>query len=131
MNSVLTLALSPHPSWVRYGQCAHLCFIRCDTKFAYQSFSALQAFFVAMSLHPEVLSNAQAELDKVVGGHRLPDYSDKEDLVYINAIVAESLRWHNGVPLSLAHCTTADDEFHGYFIPAGTIVLPNIWCMFS
>ena len=85
---------------------------------------------MAMSLHPEVLKNAQAELDAVVGPHRLPDFGDKEELVYINAIATESLRWHNGVPLCLAHCTTADDEFHGYFIPAGTVILPNIWSVF-
>ncbi|KAI8994215.1 CyP450 monooxygenase [Trametes punicea] len=91
------------------------------------TFSTAQGFFQAMALHPEVQRKAQAELDKVVGSRRLPDFSDRKALVYINAIVKESLRWHNVVPLGVAHKTTEDQELHGYFIPAGTTVVPNVW----
>jgi len=30
---------------------------------------------------------------------------------------------------ALPHCTTEDDEYNGYFIPAGTMVLPSVWAM--
>ena len=80
-----------------------------------------------MSLYPDVQKKAQAELDAVVGPDVLPDYKDREALVYVNAIVKESLRWLNVAPLGVAHRTTADEEFRGYFIPAGTVVMPNIW----
>ncbi|KAM5536771.1 hypothetical protein V8D89_009489 [Ganoderma adspersum] len=94
------------------------------------SFIALQAFFLAMSLHPDVQRKAQAELDAVVGPGRMPEFSDSDSLVYVNAVIKETLRWHTVTPLGLAHATTADDELHGYFIPAGTVVLANIWaCM--
>lgn len=96
-----------------------------------KSFSTLQSFFLALSLHPHVLKKAQAELDAVVGPHRLPDYSDEESLVYIQAIIKESLRWQNVLPLALPHCTTEDDELHGYFIPAGTVLIANNWYVVS
>ncbi|KAJ3008327.1 hypothetical protein NUW54_g3194 [Trametes sanguinea] len=94
------------------------------------TFSTAEGFFVAMSLHPEVQQKARAELDLIVGPHRLPDFSDRDSLVYINAIVKESLRWHNVLPLGISHNTTEDTELHGYHIPASTAVVPNIWaCM--
>lgn len=84
-----------------------------------------------MSLNPAVLKKAQAELDDVVGPSRLPDFTDREQLVYVNAIIKEVMRWHTVVPLAVPHCTTADDELHGFFIPAGTVLLPNTWCVLS
>ena len=80
-----------------------------------------------MSLHPLILKRAQAELDAVVGPDRLPDWDDRESLPYVNAVIKESLRWQNVTPLSMPHCTTADDEICGYFVPAGTALVPNTW----
>ncbi|EIW59364.1 cytochrome P450 [Trametes versicolor FP-101664 SS1] len=92
--------------------------------------STLEGLILALSLFPEVQQKARAELDAIVGAHRLPDFDDRDALVYINAVVKEALRWHNVSPLSIAHVTVEDDEFHGYFIPAGTTVVPNVWaCM--
>ena len=93
----------------------------------FQSFVTLQAFFLAMSLNPDVQRKAQAELDAVVGPGRLPEFSDSNSLVYVNAVIKETLRWHTIAPLGVAHATTTDDELRGYFIPAGTVVLANIW----
>ncbi|TBU24746.1 cytochrome P450 [Dichomitus squalens] len=93
-------------------------------------YSSLQAVFLAMSLYPEVLRKAQAELDAVVGPDRLPDFNDRDSLVYINALIREAMRWHVVLPLSLPHATIKDDELNGYFIPAGTNILPATWaCM--
>ncbi|KAI0821982.1 cytochrome P450 [Trametes gibbosa] len=93
------------------------------------SYSTLQAFFLGVSQHPEVLKKAQAELDVVVGPHRLPDYDDRDELVYVGAIIKEAIRWHVVLPISVPHRTLEDDEFHGCFIPAGTTIIPNTWAM--
>lgn len=84
-----------------------------------------------MVLHPEAQKKAQAELDAVVGPGRMPDFSDWKSLVYMNALIKEVLRWHTVAPLGVAHCTITDDELNGYFIPAGTVLLPNIWLVCS
>ncbi|TBU45543.1 cytochrome P450 [Dichomitus squalens] len=94
------------------------------------SFSAMQAAFLAMSLHPEVQRKAHAELDAVVGRSRLPDFRDLDSLVYVQAILKEVLRWHTVTPLGIPHRTMKDDVFCGYFVPAGTVLIANIWdCM--
>ena len=52
-----------------------------------------------MAQHPSVLKRAQDELDTVIGPDRLPGYSDRPDLPYIEAIVKEVLRWHSVTPM--------------------------------
>ena len=94
---------------------------------AYQTFATMLAFFMAMAMHPEVQVKARAELDAVVGLDRLPEFSDREALPYINAVAKEALRWFNVVPLGVVHRSTEDDEYQGYFLPKGTLVLPNVW----
>ena len=84
-----------------------------------------------MSLYPDIQKKAQAELDTVVGPDRLPDFSDRDSLVYIDAIIKEALRWMPPAPLGLTHCTRKDDELRGYFIPAGTVLIANIWYVYS
>ncbi|KAH9476133.1 Cytochrome P450 monooxygenase COX2 [Psilocybe cubensis] len=89
--------------------------------------STVQAFFMAMALYPEAQKKAQAQLDSVLGGKRLPDFNDRPSLPYINAMIKESLRWNQVAPLAVAHVSSEDDEYDGYFIPRGTIVMGNGW----
>ncbi|KAH8105253.1 cytochrome P450 [Cristinia sonorae] len=91
--------------------------------------AAAQAVMVAMAMFPDAQRKAQAELDRVVGHSRLPDFNDLDNLVYVHAVVLETLRWMPIVPLGLAHHLEADDSYEGYYIPKGTIVIPNIWAM--
>ncbi|KAI0697657.1 cytochrome P450 [Cerioporus squamosus] len=77
------------------------------------TFSTLQTVLLAASLHPEVVKKAHAELDSVVGPHRLPDFDDTASLVYVNALIKEALRWQNVVPLVAPHRMMQDDVFHG------------------
>ena len=80
-----------------------------------------------MALFPEAQKKAQAELDVVVGFHRLPDYSDESALPYVCALVKECLRWHAVLPLAVPHKLIEDDNYRGYHIPKGTVVIPNVW----
>ncbi len=80
-----------------------------------------------MALYPDVQKKAQAELDKVVGSRRLPDFTDRQSLPYINALVKELTRWHIVAPTAIPHATIQDDEFNGYFIPKGSVVIVNLW----
>ncbi|EEB93789.1 hypothetical protein MPER_07513, partial [Moniliophthora perniciosa FA553] len=61
--------------------------------------SSLSSFMLAMILHPEVQDKARAELDSVVGSGRLPDFTDRGSLPYIDALVLEVLRWNPVAPL--------------------------------
>lgn len=48
---------------------------------------------------------------------------------YIRAMAKEVLRWRPVDPVGLPHRTTEDDWYDGYFIPAGSVMIPNVWGM--
>ncbi|EMD33935.1 hypothetical protein CERSUDRAFT_107728 [Gelatoporia subvermispora B] len=93
------------------------------------TYSTLLAFFLAMVLHPDVQKRAQEELAKIVGPGRLPEFSDRESLPYIFAIIKECTRWIPVVPLGVAHSSMEDDEYEGYLIPKGSVMMPNQWAI--
>ncbi|KZT24424.1 hypothetical protein NEOLEDRAFT_1025296, partial [Neolentinus lepideus HHB14362 ss-1] len=49
--------------------------------------------FIVMAMHLKAQRRAQAELDSVVGRGRLPNFSDRDDLLYIDAILKELTCW--------------------------------------
>jgi cytochrome P450 len=61
--------------------------------------AAVISFFLAMVIYPDVQLRAQAELDSVAGRGRLPEFSDKQDMPYVNAVMSECLRWIPVVPM--------------------------------
>lgn len=85
-------------------------------------------FFLAMTLYPQIQRSAQRELDEVVGSGRLPEFSDRDSLPYITAIIKECSRWQPVAPLGLPHKNTAEHIYKDqYFIPKGSLVIGNIW----
>ncbi|PPR02813.1 hypothetical protein CVT26_009599 [Gymnopilus dilepis] len=87
--------------------------------------STLMIFMLAMTLYPEVQAEAHAELDRVIGSERLPDFEDRPNLPYLECLVQESYRWHTAVPIGIPHRATEDDIYNGMFIPKGSIVVAN------
>ncbi|CAA7263056.1 unnamed protein product [Cyclocybe aegerita] len=91
--------------------------------------SATATFFYTMAISPEVQKKAQAEIDRVVGNHRLPDFTDRASLPYIEAVYREVMRFAPPLPLGMMH-TLAEDDFYGdYLLPKGTQVFANIWAI--
>ncbi|KAK3730812.1 hypothetical protein QZH41_001171 [Actinostola sp. cb2023] len=80
---------------------------------------------VFLSRHPEIQEKVHAELDEVVGRARAPDSRDRDKLHFLQATIAETLRFSSLVPLMLPHKTTRDTHLGGYFIPNNTMVLIN------
>ncbi|KAG2043176.1 cytochrome P450 [Suillus americanus] len=93
--------------------------------------ATINSFFLAMTLFPDVQKKAQAEIDAVVGPDRLPSFADQGSLPYIEALAKETLRWHAVVPTGFPHCASEDDIHDGYYIPKGSVVIPNIWFMLN
>ncbi|OCH88011.1 cytochrome P450 [Obba rivulosa] len=86
-------------------------------------------FLLAMLLHPHVLEKAQHEIDTVVGSGRLPTFSDRPSLPYLECVMSECLRWGVPVPLSLPHRLMEEDTYKGMYIPKGSLVFANVWNM--
>ncbi|KAJ7101281.1 cytochrome P450 [Mycena belliarum] len=93
------------------------------------SVSALQIFVLAMLANPEAQRRAQAEVDAVTGGQQLPEYPDEAAMPYVAAVVKEVMRWRNVLPIALPHNLMAEDEYRGYRIPAGSIIIGNTWAI--
>ncbi|QRW10686.1 cytochrome P450 family protein [Ceratobasidium sp. AG-Ba] len=93
--------------------------------------SSILTFFAAMIYYPSVQKNAQEEIDRVVGKDRLPSYSDRSQLPYIEALYKEVLRWYPVIPLGVPHSlgSDKDDIFQGMRIPNNSMIVPNIWRM--
>ncbi|KLO07928.1 cytochrome P450 [Schizopora paradoxa] len=92
-----------------------------------QTTTAIMNLIHAVLKHPETLRRAQEELDRVIGIDRLPTCEDRDNLPYVNAMCIEVLRWEALGPLGVPHRTTQEDQYRGYRIPEGTLVLSNIW----
>ncbi|XP_015892336.3 xanthotoxin 5-hydroxylase CYP82C4 [Ziziphus jujuba] len=77
--------------------------------------------------HVEALKAAQEELDIQVGKGRWVEESDIKNLVYLRAIVKETLRLYPSGPLVAPREAMEDCYVAGYQIPRGTRLLVNIW----
>ncbi|XXG62134.1 hypothetical protein AAC387_Pa05g0562 [Persea americana] len=90
--------------------------------------SVTMAWAVALLLkNPDVLKKAQRELDTHVGKDRNVDESDIKNLVYLQAIIKETMRLYLAGPLSVPHQAMESCYINGYYVPAGTWLISNIW----
>lgn len=67
--------------------------------YASQTYATTLTFLMAMALNPDKQRLAQEEIDKVLGGDRLPTVNDRPSLPYIAALIKEVMRWNPAVPL--------------------------------
>lgn len=77
--------------------------------------------------NPHVMEKAQEELDIQIGRNTFVDESHINNLVYLQAIIKESLRLYPPGPLSAPHESMEDCVVGGYNIPKGTRVVFNLW----
>ena len=57
-----------------------------------QTCAVLEAFVLALLLHPEVFAKAQEEVDRKTGKERLVDFDDRDSLPYFECVLKEVLR---------------------------------------
>jgi cytochrome P450 len=81
-----------------------------------------------MTVFPDVQRKAQEEIDRVLGPGQLPKVADRQRLPFVSAVVKEVLRWHPVAPMGIPHMSSEDDTWGEYFIPKGSLIMPNIWC---
>ncbi|KAK4173662.1 cytochrome P450 [Triangularia setosa] len=77
--------------------------------------------------HRGWMAKAQDDMDRGVGGGRLPGFEDRLGLPYINVIVEELLRWRPAGAAGVPHFSKVEGNYEGYRIPANSVVIPNHW----
>ena len=83
--------------------------------------------FAVLLTHPDVAKKIQEEIDHCVGFSRMPNNSDKEHMHYTMATIYEILRYTSPGGLGLPHRTNKDQNFEGYFVEKGSVIMPNHW----
>ena len=93
------------------------------------STTTLRWALLYIMMHPDVQVKVQKEIDDVVGRNRLPQWADKSDLPYTEAVLLEIQRLRTIVPLGAPHVASADTTLAGYDIPKGSFIISNIWAV--
>lgn len=81
-----------------------------------------------MTDNPEVLRKMQQELDNACG-FDMPKPLHMQKLVYVRAVVMETLRWRPPLPMGVPHRLSQEDSYGGYFLPEDTLVFANAWSL--
>uniref|UniRef100_A0ACD5ZL88 Uncharacterized protein n=1 Tax=Avena sativa TaxID=4498 RepID=A0ACD5ZL88_AVESA len=77
---------------------------------------------------PLIMKKLQQELKNALGSKTYVEYSDIDQLPYLQAVVKETLRMHAVVPLVPNKAETTV-EIQGHTIPKGSTVLVNLWAI--
>ncbi|KAK9978448.1 hypothetical protein ABG768_020199 [Culter alburnus] len=85
--------------------------------------TTLRWSLLLMAKYPEIQAEVQGEIDRVIGG-RQPVVEDRKNLPYTDAVIHETQRLANIIPITPPHKTTCDVHLNGYLIKKGTSVFP-------
>ena len=85
--------------------------------------------FTAAIQNPGFMAKAHEFLDRFVGRERLPDFSDRRNLAYVDAVAHELFRWRPISPGSIPRRAEFADEFAGVKIAKGVTIMANAWAI--
>ena len=86
--------------------------------------TALRFAIAFLSGNLKYQKDIQSQLDEVLCGRR-PSLEDRPKLPLIQAMILETLRLGNVVPLAIPHVALSDTTLGSYRVPKGTIVYAN------
>lgn len=76
-----------------------------------------------MAKYPQIQDQVQEEISRVIGSRQV-QLEDRRNLPLTDAVIHETQRLANILPMALPHRTSQDVTFQGHFIPKGTTVFP-------
>ncbi|KAM8953075.1 cytochrome P450 2J2-like [Pelodytes ibericus] len=79
-----------------------------------------------MVAFPEIQWKVQQELDDILEVSHSIGYEDRKRLPFTNAVIHEIQRFGNIVSVGVVRKCMNDTKLHGFALPQGTIILPNL-----
>ncbi|XP_072263486.1 cytochrome P450 2K4-like isoform X2 [Pyxicephalus adspersus] len=76
-----------------------------------------------MIQYPEIQKQVHEEIDRVIGLAQ-PRIDHRKNMPYTNAVIHETQRLANILPMNLPRETTRNVTFKGFYLPKGTYVVP-------
>lgn len=91
---------------------------------------ALRWALLYMITYPEIQTEVQNEIDRVVGREKLPCLSDRSKLPFTQACINEVLRHSSVSPMApVYYAANADTTLDKFFVPKNTPVLVNYYSL--
>lgn len=89
--------------------------------------AVLWNLYIAASDPDGQQARIQREIDAAIGRKAAPAWEDRRRTPFAMACILEALRWRTTAPLGLQRAAGRDTEICGYQVPAGTMVVANLW----
>lgn len=89
----------------------------------------LWLFVAAVAVNKDFMARSHAVLDATVGRDRLPRFSDRAALLYLDAVVSELMRWRPIAPGSIPRRAEREDDYKGTRIVKNAAVFANAWAI--
>ncbi|XP_004866511.1 steroid 17-alpha-hydroxylase/17,20 lyase isoform X1 [Heterocephalus glaber] len=92
--------------------------------------ASVVSWMVALLMHnPRVKKKIQEEIDQNVGFSRTPTFSDRNQLLMLEATIREVLRIRPVAPVLIPHKALSDSSLGEFAIDKGTNVVVNLWAL--
>ncbi|XP_059305973.1 cytochrome P450 76A1 [Lycium ferocissimum] len=79
--------------------------------------------------HPQAMAKVKSEISQVIGPNKKFEECNIDSLLYMQAVLKESLRLHPPLPFLIPRKAIQDTKFMGHDVPKGTQVLVNVWAI--
>lgn len=90
--------------------------------------TVLQWAMAELMSNPRVIQKAQSQTRHILEGQARVHEADLNGMLYLRAVIKETLRMHPAGPLLPRTCLQ-DCKIQGYDLPQGVTVLTNIWAI--
>ncbi|XP_033181765.1 cytochrome P450 2K1-like [Anabas testudineus] len=85
--------------------------------------TTLRWALLLLAKYPKIQDQVQEELSRVIGSRQV-QVEDRKNLPFTDAVIHETQRLANTVPMAAPHRMSQDVTFQGHFIKKGTTVFP-------
>ncbi|CAI0447444.1 unnamed protein product [Linum tenue] len=93
------------------------------------SYTVLEWAMTELLRNPRVMERLQVEVRRVGQGRAEIKQSDLDEMVYLKAVIKETLRMYPPIPLLVPRKSSQSVEIEGYHVPAGTMTIVNAWAI--